>query len=166
MTFEEMFAQAKTALEKADASAVTEHIAVQVNVTGEGAGIFYTELTEGKLVAEPYDYIDNDAVLFTDGKSLLDNLKSGDASAHQLAGNEEKIALFRQVLTTIPVAKAATKPATKATTTKAAPAKKADTKTAAAKPAATPAKSAAKAPAAKSAAPAKKATTTRGAKRK
>lgn len=129
MTFEEMFQQAKSALTQASAAKVTEHVAVQFNVTGEGEGIFYAEIAEGTLAVEPYDYKDNDAVLTADSAALLTALKNADTEKLSLEGNSEKIAVFRSVLATLPAPKKTeSKPAAKT----AAP-KKAETKTAAPK---------------------------------
>lgn len=145
MTFEEMFQQAKSALTKASAAKVTEHIAVQFNVTGEGEGIFYAEINDGVLAVEPYDYWDNDVVLTADSAVLLTALKNADTAKLNLEGNGEKIDAFRSVLATLPAPKKAE------TKTAAAP------KTATVKPTAAP-KAEAK-PAAKAAAEAPKATT-------
>lgn len=106
MTFEEMFQQAKTALSKASAKDVTEHIAVQVNVSGEGSGIFYVEASNGVLAIEPYTYFDNDATMTVDSAELLTALKTPEtASALPLEGCAEKTAVFRSILSTIPVPK-------------------------------------------------------------
>lgn len=130
MTFEEMFQQAKNALTQASAAKVTEHIAVQFNVTGEGEGIFYAELNDGVLAVEPYDYKDNDAVLTADSAALLTALKEADTAKLSLEGNSEKIAAFRSVLATLPTPKKAAAPKKAETKTTAAP------KAAAVKPAA------------------------------
>lgn len=131
MTFEEMFQQAKASLAKASVDKTTAHIAVQVNVTGEGSGIFYAKAADGVLAVEPYDYVDNDAILTADSQELLDALKNADTAKLTLEGNAEKIAAFRAILATLPAPKK-----TVSKTTKPTPAKKAETKeTAAPKPA-------------------------------
>ncbi len=61
MTYEEMFSKVKEAVQKIDASKIKGHYAFQVDIIGEGAGIFYVEITDGTIKAEPYDYINNDA---------------------------------------------------------------------------------------------------------
>ena len=40
-----------------------EKYAIQCNITGEGAGVFYIENMHGKLNIEPYEYIDNDVII-------------------------------------------------------------------------------------------------------
>ncbi|MGN1403338.1 MAG: hypothetical protein ACI4XB_03345 [Ruminococcus sp.] len=137
MTFEEMFQQAKSALTKASAAKVTEHIAVQFNVTGEGEGIFYAEINNGLLAVEPYDYRDNDAILTADSAALLAALKNADTAKLNLEGNGEKIDAFRSVLATLPAPKKAeAKPVAKAAAPKKTEAKAAAPKAAAVKPAA------------------------------
>ncbi len=55
MTFEEMFAQAKTMLENASAKNADTAVAVQFDVSGEGCGAFYAVVSadSDKLTIEP-----------------------------------------------------------------------------------------------------------------
>lgn len=71
MTYEEIVAKAKEEFGSADVSNYEGHLALQVNITGEGEGIFYAEILDGKLYIEPFDYKDNDAVLTADGNDIL-----------------------------------------------------------------------------------------------
>lgn len=71
MTYEEIVAKAKEEFGSADVSNYEGHLALQVNITGEGEGIFYAEILDGKLFIEPFDYKDNDAVLTADGNDIL-----------------------------------------------------------------------------------------------
>lgn len=71
MTYEELIATAKDYYEKADASAITEHVAIQFNVTGEAAGAYYLEIKDGKAYVEPYEYYDRDLLVTADTKTLL-----------------------------------------------------------------------------------------------
>lgn len=71
MTFMEIVEKAKKEFGSADVSNYEGHLALQINVTGEGEGTFYAEISDGKLYIEPYDYKDNDAVLTADGKDIL-----------------------------------------------------------------------------------------------
>ncbi len=130
MTFEEMFESAKKSLLKTKVADKASHIAVQINVTGEGSGIFYAKATEGKLIVEPYDYLDNDAVLTADSGELLDALKKADTSALTIEGEPEKVAAFRTILETLPKPR---KTASKTTAAKKATAAKKETAAAAKK---------------------------------
>ncbi len=154
MTYQKLVEKVQKALTAVDASSITEHIAVQVNVTGEAEGAFYIEVADGKLAVEPYDYVDRD-VLLTASEETLVAVSAGKMSvetgvaegAIAFEGNYEKAMLLNGVLAQLPVKKTR-KPAAK----KAAAPKK----EAAPKKAAAPKKTAAKkaeAPAAEAAAP-------------
>ena len=72
MTYHELVEKVRTALVvKADASKIEEHIAAQVNVTGEAEGAFYIEIKDGTLLVEPYTYDDRDFLLTGDGADVL-----------------------------------------------------------------------------------------------
>ena len=71
MTYQELVKKVQTALVKADASKIEDHIAVQVNVTGEAEGAFYMEIADRVLYVEPYDYNDRDTLLTADGAVVL-----------------------------------------------------------------------------------------------
>lgn len=72
MTYEKLVDKVKKAYAGADASKISGHVAIQVNVSGEAEGIFYIEISEGKVNVEPYDYVDNDMVIFTPEKEIVD----------------------------------------------------------------------------------------------
>ena len=61
---------------KADVSNVSEHLAFQFNITGEGEGAFYAEVKDGVLYVEPYEYYDRDAIFICSADTLL-KLASG-----------------------------------------------------------------------------------------
>lgn len=72
MTYEEIVNEAQKLVSKADASGISEHLAVQYNVTGEGEGAFYMEVKDGKVEVQPYDYKDRDILVTADGQTILD----------------------------------------------------------------------------------------------
>ncbi len=76
MTYAELFFKVKGMLVDADVSHVEEHLAYQFNITGEGQGIFYAEVKEGKLYVEPYEYFDRD-VIFTCSADTLIKIMEG-----------------------------------------------------------------------------------------
>ncbi len=57
MTFDEIMAKVKAAAASYDATG-KDFLAVQVNLTGKNGGVFYVEIKDGKISAEPYDYRD------------------------------------------------------------------------------------------------------------
>ena len=123
MKYEEIVEKVKKSYAKADASLVKEHLAVQVNVSGEGEGAFYIEIANGAINVEPYEYYDRDFIISCEAavildiaagkKKLIPALESGEAF---IAGNWDKASIFDLVA----VKKAEKAPAKKA------PAKKSD----------------------------------------
>ena len=139
MTYQELVKKLETAYAKADASAVADHVAVQFNVTGEGEGALYLEVTDGKVDIQPYEYYDRDAIVTTNASALVDiatgrlNISEAynkgilyvDGDLHK-ASLLEKIVLKKAAEKKIPAKKAPAKkaPAKKTAAKKAAPAKK------------------------------------------
>ena len=157
MTYEELVKLAKKTYEKADASAVKDHVAIQFNVTGEAEGAFYLEVKDGKVSVEPYEYYDRDVVV-TAEDTVLEQIATGKLGLEaayltgkvKAEGNLKKALLLKEL-------KAAAKkaPAKKEAAKKEVAPKKACAKKACAKKEEAPKKEAAKkAPAKK--APAKK----------
>jgi outer membrane biosynthesis protein TonB len=72
MTYEELVKKVKAAYARADASAVAEHLAVQFNVTGEGEGALYLEITDGKIDIQPFEYYDRNAIVTITAQALVD----------------------------------------------------------------------------------------------
>lgn len=130
MKYEEIVKKVKTAYAKADASKVEGHVAIQVDVTGEGEGAFYIEIADGKVAVEPYEYKDKDAKIIANAEDIL-AVVAGKKGADTLyvEGNTEKAL----VLNTLVAKKA---PAKKAPAKKAVAAKKTEEKAPAKKPAA------------------------------
>ena len=148
MTYEELVNKLKTAYAKADASKIEEHVAVQFNVTGEGEGALYLEVSDGKIDIQPYEYYDRDAIVVTGADTLVDIAagKVGIVDAYntgllKVEGNVGKAALLGNITVKKEVAKKA--PAKKA------PAKKEPEKKATVKKAAAPKAAAKKAEAPK-----------------
>lgn len=105
MTYEEIVSAAKQIIEKKDASKFSGHLAVQVDITGEGEGIFYVELKDKQLHVEPYDYKDRDCKLIATA-DVLTKLVEGkyDAVAAfmsgklKVEGSVEKALEFQKIL--------------------------------------------------------------------
>lgn len=71
MTYEEIVAYTKNKMADVDVKDYKGHLAVQVNITGEGEGAFYVELNDGTYAVEPYEYFDRDAVLIASADAFL-----------------------------------------------------------------------------------------------
>lgn len=64
MNFWYVFDEVKRTFMAANVSDYRGHLALQINITGEGEGKFYAEINNGVLRVEPYEYFDRD-VMFT-----------------------------------------------------------------------------------------------------
>lgn len=71
MDFWQIFNEVKETFMKADVSDYHGHLALQVNMTGEGEGKFYAELNNGVLKVEPYEYYDRDVMFTINSKDFL-----------------------------------------------------------------------------------------------
>ena len=98
MTYEDIVDIVRDTFENADAREIFEHIAVQVNITGEGSGAFYIEVANRSVVVEPYDYVDRDGLVTGTGETLIalakGTLKMDDAFASgalTFEGNHNKL---------------------------------------------------------------------------
>ncbi|MBQ8260928.1 MAG: SCP2 sterol-binding domain-containing protein [Lachnospiraceae bacterium] len=71
MTYEELVASVKKAVEKAKVSRIVGHVAFQFNVEGEAEGAFYLEISDGKINVEPYEYYDRDVIIVTSADVIM-----------------------------------------------------------------------------------------------
>ena len=71
MTYEEVVKKAQEIVAKADASGIKDHLSIQYNITGEGAGAFYMELKDGRIEVQPYDYKDRDILVTAEARTIL-----------------------------------------------------------------------------------------------
>ena len=135
MKYEEIVAKVKKAYAKADTSKVDGHLAVQVDVTGEGEGAFYIEVADGKITVAPFEYYDHDFKVLCSAEEIIAIAEGAKKLGEEVtAGNAyvsrdaDKVAVFDSIA----VKKAAKKaPAKKAEKKEAAP--KAEKKAAAPK---------------------------------
>ena len=111
MTFFEMFDAAKAGFAKADASDLNGHMAVQIEVTEDGTGIFYVEATDGVLNVQPYDYRDNTASITLPNSTLFALLRREttlpDAVAAGLASVDGCMESAAKLFATVPAPKKA-----------------------------------------------------------
>lgn len=135
MTYEQIFEKSKKLIMKSDVSKIDGHLAVQVDITGEGEGAFYIELKDHELHVEPYEYYDNDCKFIMTGDNFL---KMADGKLDPVAaffdgrlrieGSVDKALEFKNIVDSVKKqAKAEKKAAAKAPAKK-APAKKAPAK--------------------------------------
>ena len=105
MTFADLFSEIKGQFMSADVSDIKEHLAYQFNITGEGEGIFYVEVKEGKLYVEPYEYFDRDAVFTCSANTLLkiasgklDSILAVTLQKLKVDGNIDKALRFKELV--------------------------------------------------------------------
>ena len=104
MKYEEIVLKVRDGFENADAREIFEHVAVQVNIEGEGNGAFYIEVAGRKICVEPYDYVDRDGLLTATGETLV-TIADGTLSIEQalasgalrVEGNMGKLALLTKI---------------------------------------------------------------------
>ena len=128
MTYEELVKKTKQTVKKIDTEAITEHMAIEFDIEGEGEGAFYVELDTGKAEVEPYEYYDCDCNARMNAEALtellagkLDVSSAIDDEYITVEGDAGKLEAFAEVLKAIPVKKAASsdkKPAVKKTAAK------------------------------------------------
>ncbi len=105
MTYEEIFNRSKELILQSDASNIPGHLAVQINIVGEGEGAFYVELKDGKLHVEPYEYYDRDCKFIVSAKNFL-KLTDGSLNAVfayttgklKIEGSLEKALEFQRIV--------------------------------------------------------------------
>ncbi len=71
MTYQEIFEKAKENILSYSVDERKGHLAVQVNIVGEGEGAFYIELKDNDVFVEPYEYYDRDCILKISGEDFL-----------------------------------------------------------------------------------------------
>ncbi len=71
MTYEKIFAEIKKIYSKSDHKKLGGDFAIQFNISGDGEGVFYLAYKDGYLDIAPYDYIDNDIVLYATGDTFI-----------------------------------------------------------------------------------------------
>ncbi len=108
MSYEEVFAKSKEIIMKSDVSGIGGHLAVQVDITGEGEGAFYIELKDGKLFVEPYEYYDRDCKFVISAKHFLkmaegklDPVLAFTAGKLKVEGSLEKALEFKNIVDSI-----------------------------------------------------------------
>ena len=72
MTYRDIVDRMRDVFEDADARNIFEHIAIQINITGEGSGVMYLEVAQRQVSVEPYDYYDRDGLVVIDSHVLMD----------------------------------------------------------------------------------------------
>ncbi len=71
ITFEQIVNKVRKTFENADAREVFEHVAIEVDIVGEGAGAFYFEVADRACLVEPYNYYNHDGRIIAEADVIL-----------------------------------------------------------------------------------------------
>ena len=71
MTYQEIVQSVKDICRDANLKDYKNHLAVEVQITGEGEGVFYIEAKNGNVYVEPYDYHDRDVRLIASAENFI-----------------------------------------------------------------------------------------------
>ena len=101
ITYEQIVKKVRKTFEDADAREIFEHVAIEVDIVGEGAGAFYFEVAERACVVEPYNYYNNDGRIIATADVILQlaagKVRMRDAwerGLFRFEGNEVKFQLL------------------------------------------------------------------------
>jgi len=86
MTYEQIVELAKKSLNKTAAKEIKENTVVEFDIYGEGEGAFYVQITDGKLLVEPYEYYDRDVKIIVTGEELEKIIK-GEKTPQESIGD-------------------------------------------------------------------------------
>ena len=71
ITYEQIVKRVRKTFENADAREIFEHVAIEVDIVGEGAGAFYFEIAERACLVEPYNYYNHDGRIIATADVIL-----------------------------------------------------------------------------------------------
>ena len=71
MTYEKIVELVSKKVSNTSIKDISEPIAVEVNVYGEGEGAFYIEAKNGKISVEPYEYYDHNVKVTIEAEELI-----------------------------------------------------------------------------------------------
>ncbi|MCR5100049.1 MAG: SCP2 sterol-binding domain-containing protein [Butyrivibrio sp.] len=101
-SYSEIVKEAKKTLKLVDKANIKQHLAVEIDITGEGEGAFYIEFDKGSIKVEPYEYYDRDLLIraesdvilgFLSGKLSLDKAKESAV----IEGSHEKTVILKDI---------------------------------------------------------------------
>ena len=105
MTYQEIVANVKELCGNADLGDYKSHLAVEVEIKGEGEGVFYIEAKDGKVNVEPYNYNDRDVRLIASANNFiaiakgdLDPVKAFLTGKLKVDGSMDKALEFKKVV--------------------------------------------------------------------
>lgn len=108
MTYQEIVQSVKDICRDANLKDYKNHLAVEVQITGEGEGVFYIEAKNGNVYVEPYDYHDRDVRLIASAENFikiskgeLDPVKAFFSGALKVDGSIDKALEFKKIVDSV-----------------------------------------------------------------
>ncbi|MCM1054138.1 MAG: SCP2 sterol-binding domain-containing protein [Bacteroides sp.] len=108
MNYSEIVEKVKAMCNNAELKDYKDHLAVEVAITGEGEGVFYIEVKDGKVNVEPYDYKDRDVRLIASADNFisiaagkLDPVKAFMTGKLKVDGSIDKALEFKKVVDSV-----------------------------------------------------------------
>jgi putative sterol carrier protein len=105
MTYEQIVSEVKNYFKDTELDDHAKHLAVEVAITGEGNGVFYIEVKDGKINVEPYTYNDRDVRFNMNADNFmklvtgkLDPVWAFTSGKLKIDGSVEKALEFKGVL--------------------------------------------------------------------
>ena len=104
MTFNKLLEKVRGLAANVDVSN-TDFLAVQINITGKDAGVFYVEVKDHRISIEPYEYYDRNCAItmsMTDFNKLIDGkmdpVKAYDDGILKVDGDAGKALEFSNLI--------------------------------------------------------------------
>lgn len=120
MTYEEIFQKSNELIMKSDVSKIDGHLAVEIDIEGDGEGAFYIELKDHQLFVEPYEYYDRDCKFIISGDNFikladgkLDPVAAFFDGRLKIDGSVEKALEFKNIVDSVKKQEKAAKKAAK-----------------------------------------------------
>lgn len=108
MTYEEIFSKTKEMVLSHNVNGLKGHLAIEINIIGEGEGAFYIEIKDGNVNVEPYEYYDRDCKLIVSGEDFLkicdgtlNAVKAFTVGKLKIKGDIDKALEFSKIVETV-----------------------------------------------------------------
>ena len=105
MNYFDIVEKIRETYEYGDARHIYEHVAIQVNIVGEGSGALYIEIAGRGVCVEPYDYHDRDGLITIDGDTVFDICEgrityeeAKESGRLHYEGNYDKLLVLKSVI--------------------------------------------------------------------
>lgn len=104
-SFIELVDKIRSVYENADARNIFEHVAIEIDITGEGHGALYLEVANRAVCIEPYNYFDRDGRITIDSDAVVEIVEgrlTGEKAFEEkrlcYEGDFRKLALLKNII--------------------------------------------------------------------